>query len=104
LLPTRPAITSRLALACANASSVREKEREPDEASVRAAVRTQGALTVEDVLTRRHRQLFLDARRAIDLAPWVAGIVAEERGRDGSWAAGQAEAFVAEAGKFLPGG
>jgi len=48
------------------------------EAMVRWAVRHEYARTVEDVLARRARVLFLDARLAATLAPRVAQILAEE--------------------------
>jgi glycerol-3-phosphate dehydrogenase len=51
------------------------------EAMVRFAVRFEMARTVEDVLARRSRLLFLDARKAEALARPVAQLVAEERGR-----------------------
>ena len=50
------------------------------EAMVRFAVRFEGARTVEDVLARRSRILFLDAQLAEALADDVAAIVAEELG------------------------
>ncbi len=53
-----------------------------DEAMVRFAARYEYALTVEDVLARRSRLLFLDAALAASLAPRVASILAEETGRD----------------------
>lgn len=52
------------------------------EAMVRFAVRHEYARTVEDVLARRIRLLFLDARLAARLAPEVGAIVAEETGVD----------------------
>ena len=52
------------------------------EAMVRFAARFEYARTVEDVLARRSRLLFLDARKAIDMAPAVAGILQEELGID----------------------
>jgi glycerol-3-phosphate dehydrogenase len=47
-------------------------------AMVRFAVRKEYALTVEDVLARRWRALFLDAAQAIQMAPAVASILREE--------------------------
>jgi glycerol-3-phosphate dehydrogenase len=38
------------------------------------------ALTVEDVLARRLRLLFLDARAAMEVAPMVADIMEKELG------------------------
>ena len=52
------------------------------EAMVRFAARYEYACTVEDVLARRSRMLFLDARKAIELAPAVAAILHEELGTD----------------------
>jgi glycerol-3-phosphate dehydrogenase len=60
------------------------------EAMVRYAVRCEYARTVEDVLARRSRLLFLDAKLAASLADAVSAIVLEETGFDG-----QPEAFKA---------
>lgn len=51
-------------------------------AMVRFAARYEYARTVEDMLARRSRLLFLDARLAAQLAPTVAGIMQEETGVD----------------------
>lgn len=51
------------------------------EAMVRFAARHEGARTVEDVLARRSRVLFLDAARAGALAEHVATLLAQELGR-----------------------
>jgi glycerol-3-phosphate dehydrogenase len=48
------------------------------EAMVRFAVRHELARTVEDVLARRSRWLFLDAAAAASVAGAVAGIMAED--------------------------
>ena len=45
---------------------------------VRHAVRAEWACCVEDVLARRWRALFLDAREAARMAPAVAAILIEE--------------------------
>lgn len=50
------------------------------EGMVRYAVRHEMACTVTDVLARRCRLLFLDARRAIELAPRVGALMAQELG------------------------
>ncbi|MDI1246439.1 MAG: glycerol-3-phosphate dehydrogenase/oxidase [Rhodoferax sp.] len=52
------------------------------EAMVRFAARNEYALTVEDVLARRSRLLFLDADLARQMAPTVSQILAEETGQD----------------------
>jgi glycerol-3-phosphate dehydrogenase len=45
------------------------------------AVRNEMAETVEDVLARRTRALFLNARAAMEIAPLVAELMAEESGK-----------------------
>lgn len=65
-------------------------------AMVRFAARHEYACTVEDVLARRCRLLFLDARQAIALAPAVASILREELGTDP-----HLEAFLALAQQYL---
>jgi glycerol-3-phosphate dehydrogenase len=52
------------------------------EAMVRFAARSEWALTVEDMLARRWRALFLDARQAARMAPAVAALLQEETGLD----------------------
>ena len=67
------------------------------EAMVRFAVRHEYACTVEDVLARRWRALFLDARQALAMAPTVAALLAEEHGQDP-----QLGAFEQLAQRYLP--
>jgi len=52
------------------------------------AARFEMARTVEDVLSRRLRALLLDARASVEMAPRVAGLMAEELGRDDTWEEG----------------
>jgi glycerol-3-phosphate dehydrogenase len=59
------------------------------EAMVRFAVRHEFARTVEDVLARRSRLLFVDARRALECGPRVAEIIGEESDHDPALAAFQ---------------
>jgi glycerol-3-phosphate dehydrogenase len=65
------------------------------------AVRKEMAMTVEDVLARRVRLLFLDARAAIKVAPEVASIMAKEAGKDILWEQQQVEAFNALARNYI---
>ena len=51
------------------------------------AARHEMARTVEDVLARRTRALFLDARAAIEAAPAVATLLAKELNRSDAWRA-----------------
>jgi len=65
------------------------------------AVRHEMARTVEDVLARRVRILFLDARMAYDVAPKVAALMAPELGKDAAWEAEQVAVFRALAQTYL---
>ena len=66
------------------------------------AARHDMARTVEDVLARRIRALFLDARAALDMAPTAAAILAKELGRDAAWHDEQLRAFRELARGYLP--
>jgi glycerol-3-phosphate dehydrogenase len=57
------------------------------------AVRQEMARTVEDVLARRTRALFLNARAALAMAPRVAALMAAELGREDAWQAEQVRVF-----------
>jgi glycerol-3-phosphate dehydrogenase len=57
------------------------------------AARHEMARTVEDVLARRTRALFLDARASLDAAPAVARLLAAELGRGEDWAEAQVAAY-----------
>ena len=63
------------------------------EAEVLWIVRCEMARNVEDVLARRFRILFLDAKAAISMAPKVASIMAKELNKDLNWRENQIEAF-----------
>ncbi|MES2417693.1 MAG: glycerol-3-phosphate dehydrogenase/oxidase [Bacteroidota bacterium] len=56
-------------------------------------VKSEMARTVEDILARRMRLLFLDAAAAIKLAPLIAEIMAQELGRDEKWKKEQVSDF-----------
>lgn len=49
------------------------------------AVRREMARTVDDVLARRVRALYLDARASVEMAPKVAATMARELGKDHQW-------------------
>lgn len=57
------------------------------------AVREEMALTVDDVLARRVRLLFVDAAEARKAAPRVAEIMAAELGKDSNWINSQLDDF-----------
>lgn len=65
------------------------------------AVRKEMARTVDDVLARRLRALFLDARASIDMAPAVAGIMAAELNRDNNWEIHQVKEYTQIASNYL---
>ena len=73
-------------------------------AEVAWAARYEMARTVEDVLARRTRALFLDARAALDAAPAVAACLAAELGCDEAWQQSQVMAFAAVANGYVYAG
>ena len=58
------------------------------------SARYEMARTVEDVLARRTRALFMDARAAIEAAPVVASLLARELQRSEEWKAKDLASFV----------
>lgn len=66
------------------------------------AARHEMARTVEDVLARRLRALFLDARAALEMAPAVGAFLAKELGRNAAWEEEQLRAFRKLASGYLP--
>lgn len=66
------------------------------------AARHEAARTIDDVLSRRTRLLFLDARKSLDAAPTVARLLAHELGRDQAWQDRQLEEFQRIAVRRLP--
>ncbi|MFZ9387841.1 MAG: glycerol-3-phosphate dehydrogenase/oxidase [Chitinophagaceae bacterium] len=69
---------------------------------LRLAVRNEMCMTVEDFLSRRTRQLLLDARTALRMAPTVARLMAIELDRDEQWIQEQINIFSSLAGHYLP--
>jgi glycerol-3-phosphate dehydrogenase len=65
------------------------------------AVREEMAMTVEDVLARRSRALFLNAEAALALAPKVAKIMAKESDQNQDWIDQQIKEFKALTQKYL---
>ncbi|TKC10260.1 glycerol-3-phosphate dehydrogenase/oxidase [Pedobacter polaris] len=63
------------------------------EAEVVWSIRNEMAETVEDILSRRLRVLFIDASAAIEMSERVASILAEELGADKNWKENQIEIF-----------
>jgi glycerol-3-phosphate dehydrogenase len=65
------------------------------------AARYEMARTVEDVLARRTRALFLDARAAIEAAPAVANLLAHELGHSDEWKLNDLANFLETAKGYL---
>ncbi len=65
------------------------------------AVRREMARTLDDVLARRTRALFLNARATIEMAPQVAKLMATELGRDPDWQQSELRNFSQIARCFL---
>ena len=70
-------------------------------AEVMWAVGNEMAMTVEDVLARRTRALFLDAKAAIEAAPLVADIMMKEMNKDEAWKEEQLKDFYKVANGYL---
>jgi glycerol-3-phosphate dehydrogenase len=65
------------------------------------AARYEMARTVEDLLARRTRALFLDARAAIEAAPVVADMLAKELGRNAAWRERDLQSFLTVAQGYV---
>ena len=65
------------------------------------AARMEMARTVEDLLARRTRALFLNARAAVRMAPKVATILAKELSKDDNWQTNQLTLFNETAAGYL---
>lgn len=66
------------------------------------SARHEMARSVEDILARRQRALFLDARAAVEMAPEVARILATELKRGEEWQRRQVQLFTQLARGYLP--
>jgi glycerol-3-phosphate dehydrogenase len=66
------------------------------------AIKEEMAMTLEDILARRLRLLFLDTRIAMEVAPAVARLMAIKMGKDAAWEKQQVENFLQIAKGYLP--
>jgi glycerol-3-phosphate dehydrogenase len=66
------------------------------------AVQEEMAMRLEDVLARRLRMLFLDARAAMEVAPFVAQRMSRLLGKDDGWVAREVADFRETARHYLP--
>ena len=67
------------------------------------AARHEMARTLEDVVARRTRALFLNAPAALRMAPTVAHLMAVELGHGGEWEVEQLEMFRQTARNYVVG-
>lgn len=65
------------------------------------AIRFEMARTVEDILARRVRALFLDARAAIEMTPIVASMLAKELDKNKDWEEEQIKDFTKTAHQYI---
>jgi glycerol-3-phosphate dehydrogenase len=65
------------------------------------STRFEMARTIEDVLARRTRALFLDARAAIDMASKVANLMAKELNKNEDWEKEQVLSFLSVAKNYI---
>jgi glycerol-3-phosphate dehydrogenase len=94
-LPAVACPTADLRLACYETPMLMSLE-----ARIDFAVAQEMARTVEDVLARRTRALFLDAKAARDQAPAVASVLARRLGRDAMWEREQVRSFDTLASRY----
>jgi glycerol-3-phosphate dehydrogenase len=72
------------------------------EDDVKYAVQMEMACTLEDVLARRIRLLFLDVKAALEVSPQVCAIIQKELGKDDHWYQNQMNTFAQLAKNYLP--
>ena len=99
-------VTASLAIADARTEASDLTERlHPDlpysQADIVISVRDEMARTVEDVLARRTKALFLNAKAAIKIAPQVAEIMAVELGKGENWIKNEVRQFQKVAASYV---
>ncbi|MCB0451075.1 MAG: glycerol-3-phosphate dehydrogenase/oxidase [Confluentibacter sp.] len=65
------------------------------------AIRNEMARTIEDVLARRVRVLFLDSKAAIEISPLVATLLAKELNKNEQWRTQQISDFIKIAKQYV---
>lgn len=106
-LQDKPCVTKELKLHGHNktVSPVEITLLSPEElkALIKKSVIEEMCMTVEDFLSRRTRQLLLDANEAIKAAPLVAQLMAEEMNKNDTWINEQINIFNSVAKNYKPG-
>ena len=104
-LPRRKCMTATLAIesvpSCEDSGEPLHPHFPYTRSDVIHAVRAEMAQTLEDVLARRTRMLFLDAAAAAEMAPAVASIMAAELNKDDEWIETQIRDFNILAKQYL---
>jgi glycerol-3-phosphate dehydrogenase len=103
-LPARDCRTSKLGITSSSAGDGKllHPKLPYREGDVIRAAREEMARSVADVLARRTRALYLDARAAIECAPRVAALLTVELGRSKEWHEQQIADFQKVAEAHLP--
>ncbi len=105
-LPQNPCITKELKLSghdkTAASADIISFNHEELEKSIKRAVDEEMCMTVEDFLSRRTRQLLLDARAAINKGPEIANLMAIQMKKDEYWIKEQVNDFTLIANHYLP--
>ncbi len=65
------------------------------------AVRMEMARTIDDVLARRVRALYLDAKASLSMAPGVASLMAKELRKDKAWEEAQVKEYTQLAASYI---
>lgn len=105
-LPGKPCITAELRLNGYDkelaAPEITLLSSEELKAAIKRAVQEEMCMTIEDFLSRRTRQLLLDAHEAIKAAPLVAKLMAEEMNKDENRVKKEVDEFILIANQYLP--
>ena len=102
-LPKKACVTKQLAIgepSSKNGSGFLLHSFTLSQADIVRFTKEEMAMTVEDVLSRRTRILLLDAKAAIEVAPFVAKIMAAELHKDEQWINEQIEDFTELAANY----
>lgn len=105
-LPDKACITKELKLnghdkPVASAEIIFLKDEEL-RATIRKSMQEEMCMSVEDFLSRRTRQLLLDAKTAMDKAPLIAEMMAKEMNKDDNWIKEQINNFNLIAINYAP--
>jgi glycerol-3-phosphate dehydrogenase len=104
-LPIKQCVTKELKLQGSEASllpaDISDCTNEEIATYIKIAVQQEMCMTVEDFLSRRTRQLLLDAKVAIEKAPLVAKLLSEELHKNENWITDQTNTFNSIAKNYL---